>query len=782
MKKIVFTLSALFAVLCANAHDSIWVYKSDGTHIAYPISKFDSITFFDPTIPEKCKASDYPQVTIGTQVWMAENYRCSKYDTESEAYNASWLTDNTIPTSYSMVHTPYYTDASYKSNWESTEYAGNLTDVQVAKLGYLYNWAAAVGVENGYDYDTTPFTGTRQGICPNGWHVPTNAEWQTLYDYIYNAQSLTSNQVGKYLKTTSGWYNNGNGEDTYGFAALPAGSASGSSVGSVGGRANFWTATPAEGYSFAYNRYLNDGLNSYQDFKNYGQSVRCLSNKPSLSVTPQLKKISYNGEQFTLKIESSTNWSICADNSNITFDKTTGSKNDDVVVTVENIESIGTTSGRIFLRKEGCIIDGTPYLHYWTDDGKTTKWPGVKMKLIPDGKWWYYDVEYEDESFNIIFNDGNGSQTDDILDVSGNECFSVEDYYEAIKIDCDKDMSLITVTTTQGVTAQCEIQKEILSVTPTSKAFGTNGGTFDITVTSNTSWTASSSETWATLSSASGSGNGKVSVKVAPNTSAGTDTAVVTFATSNNKSATVQIERRIDSDICGNTYKTVTIGNQIWMAENLKCNKYDTQSEAYNATWLKNNTIPTNGIVLTPYYTDASDKSLWDEDIYYAGNLTDAQVAKLGYLYNWAAAVGVEDGEKQTTEFSGNRQGICPNGWHVPSNAEWQTLQDYIEVTQGKGYFTAGTHLKTTSGWYDEGKPAQYPQGLDTYGFAALPAGYSYGRRVYNVGFSTFFWTATLFGSGGNSALYRCIGYSNSSLYSTNSNKNSGRSVRCIRD
>jgi len=233
-------------------------------------------------VGEKCKASDYAQVTIGTQTWMAENYRCSKYDTESEAYNAKWLTNNTIPASNDAVYTPYYTDASDKSKWYSTEYAGNLTDAQVAKLGYLYNWAAAVGVEDGYDYGTTPFTGTRQGICPNGWHVPTKAEWQTLYDFIYKAQSLTSNQVGKYLKTTSGWYSNGNGTDTYGFAAMPAGYAYGSSVYYVGYGALFWTATPDESNSYgAYYRnigYGNDYLDSYYDSKFCGRSVRCLRN------------------------------------------------------------------------------------------------------------------------------------------------------------------------------------------------------------------------------------------------------------------------------------------------------------------------------------------------------------------------------------------------------------------------------------------------------------------------------------------------------------------------
>jgi len=234
------------------------------------------------TVSDICK-NTYPVVTIGTQVWMAENYRCSKYDTESEAYNAKWLTNNTIPTSSKAVYTPYYTDASDKSKWDNdskTLYGVNLNETQISKLGYLYNWAAAVGVENGYDYGTTPFTGNRQGICPNEWHVPTSAEWQTLQDYIEVTQSKGSYTAGKHLKTTSGWYNNGNGEDTYGFAALPAGYAYGSSVDIVGGGTYFWTATPGESYSsYAYSRYLvygNDYLYSSYGDKGNGQSVRCV--------------------------------------------------------------------------------------------------------------------------------------------------------------------------------------------------------------------------------------------------------------------------------------------------------------------------------------------------------------------------------------------------------------------------------------------------------------------------------------------------------------------------
>lgn len=237
------------------------------------------------------------------------------------------------------------------------------------------------------------------------------------------------------------------------------------------------------------------------------------------------------------------------------------------------------------------------------------------------------------------------------------------------------------------------------------------------------------------------------------------------------------------TDACGITYPIVKIGEQYWMAENLRCNKYANLSEAYNASWLTNNTIPTsdNRIVFTPYYTDASDRSNWNSFSKIFGmNLTDAQVAKLGYLYNWAAAVGVADGRKQATVFSGTRQGICPNGWHIPSRAEWQTLEDYIENADGKGTDTAGKHLKTNYGWYDGADNCK--PGLDTYGFVALPPGYANGSSVYNVGCCALFWTATAYESNSYDAYSRYLSFSDDFLLDCSNPENRGQSVRCLKD
>lgn len=224
------------------------------------------------------------------------------------------------------------------------------------------------------------------------------------------------------------------------------------------------------------------------------------------------------------------------------------------------------------------------------------------------------------------------------------------------------------------------------------------------------------------------------------------------------------------TDACGNKYKVVTIGSQVWMAENMRCNKYDTESERAGATL-----STSSDLTHAPYYTDASDKSLWDSNSQeYGANLTSEQIGKLGYLYNWAAAVGLA-----TAEFSTNRQGICPNGWHVPTDAEWDTLRNYVGSNAGK-------KLKATSGWYNGGN------GTDDYFFAALPAGYAIGSTVYYVGYYAYFWTATPKNISSyldadyafNSNLFYLSGGLYGGLYGGGhySNKNSALSVRCVRN
>jgi uncharacterized protein (TIGR02145 family)/uncharacterized repeat protein (TIGR02543 family) len=175
----------------------------------------------------------YKRVQIGSQVWMAENLN---YD---------------VPNNTS--------DVCYDND-----------DANCAQYGRLYNWSTAM---NGASSSRLSPSGV-QGVCPAGWHLPSNAEWTALEDAVGGVST-----TGTKLKSTSGWFNNGNGTDQYGWSALPAGH--GSSDGSfyaAGYNGNWWSATENNA-GRAYNRYMNydyEGVGWGDDGKTNLFSVRCV--------------------------------------------------------------------------------------------------------------------------------------------------------------------------------------------------------------------------------------------------------------------------------------------------------------------------------------------------------------------------------------------------------------------------------------------------------------------------------------------------------------------------
>ena len=213
----------------------------------------------------------------------------------------------------------------------------------------------------------------------------------------------------------------------------------------------------------------------------------------------------------------------------------------------------------------------------------------------------------------------------------------------------------------------------------------------------------------------------------------------------------------IIDDRDGQVYKTVEIGSQTWMAENLN---YD-----YN-------------------YRTAHSYCYADS------------CSKYGRLYTWSATVdsaavfstaGKGCGCHASRSPSGGIvRGVCPVGWHVPSLSEFQTLISYVG-----GYRVAGANLKSTSGWKSN---SQYVgNGSDSYGFSALPAGvYTdaityHVYRFYDVGNFAFFWTT----SKGSCVADRLrLGWADDSSNLTHSlsddvdrgDMDSARSVRCLKD
>ena len=193
----------------------------------------------------------------------------------------------------------------------------------------------------------------------------------------------------------------------------------------------------------------------------------------------------------------------------------------------------------------------------------------------------------------------------------------------------------------------------------------------------------------------------------------------------------------------GHVYKTVTIGSQTWMAENLN---FD--------------------------YNEGSAMSLcYDEE---PGNCI-----RCGRLYSWSAAMdsagvfgsaGKDCGYGKTCNASGMVRGVCPEGWHLPSDDEWNHLWTAIGGTS-----VAGAKLKSTNGWHNDGN------GMDSFGFAVLPAGYIDGFHIFNdKGINAYFWS-----SSENDSYYAnhwYFGYDRDHVRRYNYDKNSSLSVRCLKD
>jgi uncharacterized protein (TIGR02145 family)/uncharacterized repeat protein (TIGR02543 family) len=181
----------------------------------------------------------------------------------------------------------------------------------------------------------------------------------------------------------------------------------------------------------------------------------------------------------------------------------------------------------------------------------------------------------------------------------------------------------------------------------------------------------------------------------------------------------------------GKKYKKVKINNQAWMAENLN---YDVPNV--------------------------------ETDVCY--NNSEENCAKYGRLYNWNTAVGGADGS--ATDPSGIR-GVCPVGWHVPSDAEWRTLTNYVGTN-------AGTKLKSSTGW----SSSKAPTGLDIYGFSALPGGYANEAGTFGaVGTRGYWWSTT---ENGTRAYMRYMDNTEESvnMYSPGYGKIELLSVRCVED
>lgn len=214
------------------------------------------------------------------------------------------------------------------------------------------------------------------------------------------------------------------------------------------------------------------------------------------------------------------------------------------------------------------------------------------------------------------------------------------------------------------------------------------------------------------------------------------------------------------TDIDGNTYDAVQIGNQVWMAENLRTTRY-----------ADGTVIPMGSTYsFTEPYRYAPGTGQSNEEN--MGN-----VAHYGYLYNWSAVMHNENSSEASPY---GVQGICPNGWHVPSDAEWTELTDYMNSQST--YMSGAKALAATWGWHSANNtnaPGNNPSTNNATGFSALPAG-NYNGHSNDFGEFAYYWCATELDD--EYAFLRYLNCYNTSVFKTYLYKNFGFSVRCVRD
>ena len=178
---------------------------------------------------------------------------------------------------YAYIGVPYNSYSVYTSDSTSWCYGNDASNC--TKYGRLYTWAAAmdsVGTwsANGKgcgDLERCTPTYPVRGVCPEGWHMPSQEEWNVLFTAV--GGQLTA---GKMLKSTSGWYGSGNGSDAYAFSALPAGnSLPEGGYYNEGDKARFWSSTEYDRFNASHLNLDDYALLGVCD-KNYGFSVRCL--------------------------------------------------------------------------------------------------------------------------------------------------------------------------------------------------------------------------------------------------------------------------------------------------------------------------------------------------------------------------------------------------------------------------------------------------------------------------------------------------------------------------
>ena len=712
--------------------------------------------------------NSYNTVQIGNQCWMKENMRTTHY--------ADGTALQQMTSSSSTTGAGYYQPSN--------------------TYGLLYNHSSLRGVSS-----TNP-SGV-QSVCPEGWHVPSQAEWYQLIDYVslrpeYRCGYTMSN-VAKALASQSGWNtssvacavgNNQSINNTTGFNAMPSGSYGG---GSNLSGAVFWSTTSipvGENYyqkyplfNLTYNSATPDIVEvlSYNSFYSC-YAIRCVSDEVGEVDTTTTAEgsiiVSFNGSTWVaanMKAVDHSDQGYLA----VTIEKTTGcsSDNSDIYLQGYIASSVGSWT---YQSSNGDYLAYMDPSYIYTDANGDLGDAG--------SQYWGWNAKTSSSSENITYIDICNSR---ISGVFTEDIFDIVDYIAAGNT-IPTNTHPLTVTmrnaywtwTDASYSPNSIPTVEIVSINNVTSSSATVVG--DVTfggcsiVTScgvcwNTIGNPTLQDSHTTLVASSGTFVNNLSnllenmtyyVRVYATNSDGTGYSdEMQFTT---LSSTLPDSTQMGDDFScpgtptvadfdENSYNTVKIGDQCWMRENLRTTHYADGTEIV--------------LGVESYVVDTFPCRR-------APNNDISNVAVYGYLYNWPA---VMHGANSSSTNPSLVQGICPNGWHVPSNAEWTELTNYVK--NQSQYVCSGNSLNiamalaATTGW--QYCPSTCAVGDDRNAnnatrFSVVPSG-SYFGDYTSFGYSANLWSTT------QSNILN-FGYCSSSVNRSYDDIYSCNSVRCLRN
>ena len=799
-----------------------------GSEVSFTTSSAPSFTCGTSTLTD-IDGNTYNTVQIGNQCWMKENLRTTKY---ANGTSISQGNNTSTTTAY----------------W----YYPNNNSSNMSTYGLLYNWKAVMGSSSSSSANPSGV----QGICPIGWHVPSDAEWTQLTDYVSSQSQYVCGSdnasIAKALADTTGWSSNTNtcavgntpsDNNATGFSALPAGYYYGSYNG-FGDCAYFWSAT--EGSSTdAWRRslyYGNAGATRLYDSKSRGFSVRCVKDETAQNGQPcpgSTTLIDIDGNTYNTVLIGNQCWMKenlrtmkYADNSLIAQGTETSTTtaywyypNDDASNNTTygllyNWKAVMGSSSSSSANPSGvqgiCPIGWhVPSDAEWKQmemevgmsqsDADNTGYRGdIAARLCGNAGWTsssnanaagntsaaernssgfsalpagYYIGNYNNfGNYASFWSATENSSTNawqrylDYNNAGVRRGYNGKEYGYSVRCVRDEGSSSQTVptVTTNSVTS-------ISTTTATCGGNVTSDGGATITARG-VCWSTSNNPTVSGSHTTNGSGTGSFTSSVTgltPNTtyyvrayatnSAGTAYgSEVSFTTSSAPSFTCGTSTLTDID--GNTYNTVQIGSQCWMKENLRTTKY------------------ANGTSILHGNSTSTTTAYW-----YCPNNNSSNMSTYGLLYNWKAVMGSSSSSNANPS---GVQGVCPTGWHVPSDAEWKQMEMSVGMSQSDANNTdcfrgsIAAQLSGNTGWTFSSTANAAGNtsaaGRNSSGFSALPAGDYYGSYA-NFTYGAIFWSAT--GSGSSGVWTRGLYYDSAGVNRNHDDvKHYGLSVRCVKD